>query len=96
MTAGLALGMDRESAAKFSFLLSTPIIAGSALLKFGDIAHGAVSSAPFLIGMITSAVVGFFSIGFLLRHLRKGSFDLFAVYRVCFAALLVVLFLVRK
>lgn len=96
MTTGRFLGLNRESAAKFSFLLSTPIIAGSALLKFKDITHGAIGSPSFLIGMVTSAITGFLCIGFLLKYLKKSNFNIFVIYRLCFAALLVILFFVRK
>ncbi|MCL6634159.1 MAG: undecaprenyl-diphosphate phosphatase [Peptococcaceae bacterium] len=80
MTAGRALGLSREAAARFSFLLSTPIIVGAGLLKLKDLSPGDVNAA-FVAGVASSALVGFISIGFLLRYLSRHSFGVFAWYR---------------
>jgi undecaprenyl-diphosphatase len=91
MTAGLLRGMERETAARFSFLLSVPIIAGAALLKLKDLPLTAVN-APFVAGVLTAAVVGYLAIRFLLRYVRHGSYFLFAAYRFLLAlAVLLVL-----
>jgi undecaprenyl-diphosphatase len=88
MTTGLALGLDRESAARFSFLLAAPIIAGAGLksaVEFaGQTQAGIISNSELLIfpiGLVTAAVIGFFCIKFLLTFLQKHSFLGFAVYR---------------
>jgi undecaprenyl-diphosphatase len=88
MTAGLALGLSRESAARFSFLLAAPIIAGAGLktaVEFtGQTQAGMFSNSEqliFPIGLVTAAVIGFFCIKFLLTFLQKHSFLGFAVYR---------------
>lgn len=78
MTAGRFFGIDRESVAKYSFLLSTPIVAAAA---FYEMKHF-VFDFPFLIGVLTSFLVGLFVIQFLLNYLKKGSFKIFAIYRV--------------
>ena len=89
ITAGRLLGLDRASAARFSFLLSLPIIAGAGLYKGLDILQdpsmleGMV--APFLAGMLSAAVSGFLVIWFLLSYLRKHNFALFLWYRVAVA-----------
>ncbi|MDD5712418.1 MAG: undecaprenyl-diphosphate phosphatase, partial [Smithellaceae bacterium] len=71
MTTGLALGLSREGAARFSFLLSTPIILGAALVKTPQlIANPSVVNTEFLLGTVVSAVTGMIGIGFLLRYLR--------------------------
>ncbi|MDD4335624.1 MAG: undecaprenyl-diphosphate phosphatase, partial [Desulfotomaculaceae bacterium] len=80
MTAGRALGLTRETAARFSFLLSTPIIFGAGVMQLKDIALSDVNIA-FITGVVSSAVVGFLSIGFLLRYLSERSFALFVWYR---------------
>jgi len=90
ITTGRALGVKREAAAKFSFLLSTPIVAAAAVFHFTDffdpifrerfISSGML--APFLIGIITSFAVGMLVIKFLLEYLKKGSYKIFAIYRV--------------
>lgn len=78
MTTGRLMGVDRESTAKYSFLLSTPIVFAATLYKFKDF----VFSIPFFIGIFVSFIVGIFVIKFLLEYLKKGSFKGFAIYRV--------------
>ena len=95
IASGLSLGLTREDAARFSFLLSTPIIAGAGLLKLRHLTSSAITP-PFLVGVITSALVGFLVIGFLLRWLRRNSFLPFVWYRLLLAASVITIFLVRK
>ena len=90
ITAGRALGLDRESAARFSFLLALPIIAGAGILKGIDVARSGLPPGmawPFVWGMVASAVSGFLVIAFLLAYLRRHSFVVFLVYRVAVAIL---------
>lgn len=94
MTAGRALGLTRETAARFSFLLSTPIIFGAGVLKLKDISAGDLT-LPFIIGIVTSAVVGFLSIGFLLRYLTERSFALFVWYRFALGLAIIGLVIIR-
>lgn len=94
MTTARLLGFSREAAAKFSFLLATPIIAGAALKHTPDIIHN-ITNPLFLAGTVTSAIVGLLSIGFLLKYLQRNNFAIFAVYRLAMAALLVVVYFVR-
>lgn len=89
ITAGRALGLDRESAARFSFLLALPIIAGAGALKGIDVARTGLPPGmgwPFLWGMVSSAVSGFLVISFLLAYLRRHSFLVFLAYRIAVAA----------
>ena len=78
MTVGRKMGIDRESVAKYSFLLSTPIVAAAALYEMKHF----VFDLSFFIGIATSFIVGLFVIKFLLNYLKKGSFKIFAIYRV--------------
>lgn len=78
MTVGRGMGIERESVAKYSFLLSTPIVAAAALYEMRHF----VFDLPFVIGIIVSFIVGLFVIKFLLNYLKKGSFKIFAIYRV--------------
>ncbi len=78
---GLLCGLDRESAAKFSFWLAMPITAGACLLKLRHL-HGADLTPEFLVGVGAAAVFGFLSIGGLIRFLQKRSYGVFAFYRV--------------
>lgn len=98
ITAGLALGLTRESAARFSFLLATPITLGAGLWgsrKLFDEALGANEWAAIGAGFAVAAVSGMLAIGFLLSWLRSRSVAVFSVYRIAFAALIVVLVLAR-
>jgi undecaprenyl-diphosphatase len=85
ITAGLMLGFTRESAARFSFLMSLPIVAGAALLKCVHLLkHGipAGEALPMLVGIGVSAVTGYISVAFLLRLVQKQSLSPFVWYRV--------------
>jgi undecaprenyl-diphosphatase len=79
MTTGLFLGLTREGAARFSFLLSAPIIFGAAIVKLPHIiANPAVITTNFIVGMVVSFVSGIASIGLLLRYLQTKTFLPFA------------------
>ena len=87
MTAGRALGFDRQTAAVFSFLMSMPIIA-AALLKEAPHAFGpGEPMAPILVGITASMVSGWVAIAVLLRFLSHRSYGVFAVYRVALGLL---------
>jgi undecaprenyl-diphosphatase len=85
ITAGLFRNMRREAAVRFSFLLSTPIIAGAALLKAHELRKEGLPAgmhAPFLVGILISAVVGYGAIAWLVRYLQSNSLRIFIVYRI--------------
>ncbi len=86
ITAGRALGMTREGAAVFSFLLSMPIIAGAALLKLPQAVHEYGLSAPLVAGIVASAVSGWLAISVLLRYVTRNSYGVFALYRLLLGA----------
>jgi len=91
ITAARAMGVDRPSAARFSFLLSLPIIAGAGALKGLDVARNGLPAgmaAPFAWGMLASAVSGFLVIWFLLAYLRRRDFAVFMWYRIAVAVLI--------
>lgn len=91
MTTGLLLGMTREGAARFSFLLSAPIIFGAAAIKLPHIiANPQMITKEFLIGMFVAAVSGIASIGFLLRYVQTKTFLPFVWYRFILGALVVI------
>ena len=92
MTVARALKIDRESAAKFSFLLSTPIVAAAVLV---DVGKFALTSMSFWIGVIASFIVGLIVIKFLMNYLKKGSFKIFAIYRVILGLIILGLIFVR-
>lgn len=85
MLVGLWRGLDRESAARFSFLLGTPIIVGSCLFKLRDLLHTPLPpghGAAFAAGIVTAAVVGYLSIRFLLNWLARKPLASFMYYRI--------------
>jgi undecaprenyl-diphosphatase len=90
---GLFAGQKREAAAKFSFLLSIPAIAASGLLELKEawLLLPQTSFMPLLVGTIVSAVVGYFSIWFLLAFLRRNSTAIFIIYRVVLGVIILVL-----
>lgn len=96
MSAGRAAGIDRESIAKFTFLLSTPIILGDALFHAKNLASVRIDALPFVVAVATAAVVGILSIRFLLDFLKKRSFFIFTVYRFIFGAFVIGLYCIRR
>ncbi|MCL4402751.1 MAG: undecaprenyl-diphosphatase UppP [Acidobacteria bacterium] len=100
ITTGLFRGLDRESAARFSFLLSTPAIAGAAgkalhdLMKHGGIGPDMV--APFVVGVILSAITGCIVIGWFLRYLRHQTLYFFVYYRIIFGIIVLALAFLRR
>jgi undecaprenyl-diphosphatase len=95
ITAGLILGFKREDAARFSFLMSIPIIFGAGLVGLNSGFSGA-SLTNILVGFISSAVVGFLSIKYMLRYLAKHDYKIFTWYRLAFAALILFVYFARK
>jgi undecaprenyl-diphosphatase len=94
ITAGLFRNMTREAAVRFSFLLSTPIIAGAALLKAHELHKEGLPPgmhAPFLVGILISAIVGYGAIAWLIRYLQAHSLKIFVVYRVIFGIIVIAL-----
>ncbi len=102
ISVGLFLGFTREQIARFSFLMSTPIIFGAGVLKFPQMLRevhagtGQVGPAALLGGLIASAVVGVLVIRWLLAWLRMRTYNVFVVYRLLVAVLIVVLWLSGK
>ena len=85
MTAGLFMRLQRDAAARFSFLLSTPIIAGACMKKLLDVYNEGLAPemvAPFAAGAAVSAVVGYATIAFFIRFLQFGTFRIFVYYRI--------------
>jgi undecaprenyl-diphosphatase len=90
MTAGIFFGLDRKQAAKFSFLLAVPIIAGSALgilFKDGD---SLIVGNELLVGMVAAFASGLFAIKFMLGIIAKVGLRPFAYYRIALALIVFV------
>lgn len=97
MTTALLRDSDRVSAARFSFLLSTPVIVGAGLLQGYRLlaaGEGAGAGWPVLLaGVVAAAVTGFLCIKFFLRYLQRNSFTPFVIYRLVLAAVVLALYL---
>lgn len=91
MTVGRKMGIERESVAKYSFLLSTPIVAAAALYEMRHF----VFDLSFFVGVLTSFIVGMLVIKFLLNYLKKGSFKIFAIYRVVLGIIILTICFIR-
>lgn len=100
MTAALFRGLDRATAARFSFLLSTPITAAAAAKKVYDLSKGGgvppELQVPLTVGIVVSALTGCVVIAWLLRYLRRFSFRPFIVYRLIFGVIILVLALLSR
>ena len=98
ISAGRFAGLDREAAARFSFLMATPIIAGAAIFEIRKLATGEAgvdgrASARSSSGWSRRSLSGMLAIGFLLRYLRTRSLTIFVVYRLVLAAVVIVVWL---
>ncbi len=95
LTAGLFMGLDRTSAARFSFLLSIPAVVLSGAVEFGSILSGEegehVGLGALAVATLLAFVAGYASIAFLLRFLANHSTIVFVIYRVALGALVLVL-----
>jgi undecaprenyl-diphosphatase len=76
--AGLFAGLSRETAARYSFLLSIPAVVGATILELGDLAASRFAAADFAAGFLTAAVCGYLALALLVRLLRRDSFAVFS------------------
>lgn len=88
ITAGLALGLSRVSAARFSFLLSTPIIFGATLNQLPDLISNGMNSSVIL-GIIFSAISGYIAIKYLIKFVQNSSYKIFFWYRLALALMII-------
>ena len=97
ISAGLFGGLDRESAARFAFLMATPITAGAGLWELKKVLTGeagvAIPIVPLLAGMLAALIFGLLAIAVLLRYLRTHGLGVFIVYRLALAAVVLVAWL---
>jgi undecaprenyl-diphosphatase len=95
ITLGLFLGFKRADAARFSFLMSMPIIFGAGLVSIKHFGDGA-THGELAVGFITAAVFGFLAIKYLIKYLGRHDYKIFFWYRLVFAALILAVYLVRR
>jgi undecaprenyl-diphosphatase len=89
ITAARVLGLDRDSAARFSFLLLAPITAGAVLVKGAGVAKDGLPDGalgPMVVGVVAAAVTGYMAIAWMLAYVRRRSYDVFVGYRLVAAA----------
>lgn len=91
MTVARWLNVEREAAAKYSFMLAAPITLAAVIFDLNKFTFG----LPFIIGVLSSFIVGVLIIKFLLNYLKKGSFKIFAIYRVVIGIIVIGLFFTR-
>jgi undecaprenyl-diphosphatase len=91
ISAGLFKGLKREPSARFSFLISTPIIAGATLLHLRKLltSQGIYDTHIFAVGFITSSITGFFALKFLLTFFKKYPLNIFVYYRFMLAVVII-------
>jgi undecaprenyl-diphosphatase len=99
ISAGRLAGLDRAAAARFSFLMATPVTAGAVLFEAWQLLTGeadvTLPAGPLLMGLAASFVSGIIAIRVLMEYVRSRSLNVFVVYRVAFAALILVAWLAR-
>lgn len=100
MTTGRLMGVKREAAAKYSFMLSAPIVLAATVFKLNEfIEYFAIANITgiiaFIMGVLASFIVGILVIKFLLEFLRNRSFKVFAIYRIVIGILVIVAFVLR-
>lgn len=92
IAAARTLGIERESAAKFSFYLSAPVVCGAVVLELLDKATWTIIAAnmwTFIIGILIAFIIGLLCIKYLLKYLQKHNFQVFMIYRLIMAAIVI-------
>ena len=93
ITIALLLGMRRTAAAKFSFLLSTPIILGAGIKEFPSLIESGLN-INIIIGVLVSAISGYLAIKYMLKYLENRNYNIFVGYRMVLSIIIIVLFLI--
>lgn len=92
ISAGLLLGLTRTAAARFSFLLATPIVLGAAIKELPALLEAGIG-ADIILGVLAAFVSGYLAIKYMLKYLQKQSYDIFVAYRILLAAVILFLFI---
>lgn len=95
ISAGLFSGLKKEEAAKFSFMLSAPIILGAGLVKVPDIPVTELASLYFWAGLVSSLVFALLSIRFILKFVKTKSYGWFTAYRIALATIILIVLFAR-
>ena len=92
ITTARFMGIERVAAAKYTFMLSAPIVLAATIFKIKDF----VFNIPFVLGVLTSFLVGMAVIKFLFEYLKKRSLKAFAIYRVIFGIFIIIMYILKK
>ncbi|MBW6440880.1 undecaprenyl-diphosphate phosphatase [Patescibacteria group bacterium] len=92
ITAALLLGFSRTSSARFSFLLSTPIIIGAGIMEFPNLIREGIDTS-ILVGILTAAICGYSAIKYMLKYLENRNYNIFVGYRIALAVLIIIFFM---
>jgi undecaprenyl-diphosphatase len=95
LSGGLAAGLDRESAARFAFLLATPIIFAAGALKLPSLFHGGYPLGATLVGALCAAIGAYFSVRFLTKYFKTNTLKPFALYCIIAGLVSFIILLVR-
>jgi len=97
ISAGRVAGLDREAAARFSFLMATPVTLGAGIFEARKLLSGeagvAVEPLPLVVGLVAALIAGLLAIRFMLSYLRTRSLDIFVWYRFALAAVVLIFWL---
>lgn len=93
---GRLLGITREGIAKFTFLMSAPIILADGLFHAVKMKVVPVNTLPFAVAVLTSVIVGILVIRFLLDYLKRHGFGIFAIYRILFGVAILFIYFMRS
>jgi undecaprenyl-diphosphatase len=88
LTTGLFLGLQRQTAARFSFLLGLPTLTIATLVQTGDVLQEDTMFLPMVVGIVSTAIFSYLAIAWLLNFLQKQSSWVFVWYRLAFGAML--------
>jgi len=92
ITVALLLGLDRASAAKFSFLLSTPIILGAGVMELPVLLKQGIS-IEFISGILFASLSGYLAIKYMIGYVAAKNYDVFVAYRIILAIIIFILFI---
>ncbi len=98
IAASMFAGLDRQDAARYSFLMATPVTAGAVLFEAIKLVKGGevvTEAGPLLVGILAAFISGVIAISALLRYIRSRSYNVFVAYRLALAALVLAVFLTR-
>ena len=95
MSGGLRIGLSEENAARFAFLMATPIIGAAAILKVPHALKAGSALGPMLLGALAAALAAYFSVNYLVRYFQTRSLKPFAMYCVTAGTLLSIFFAIK-